>query len=102
MVLSFLVGGFAAVNRTLTGTVTTVYAEIRGAFRDAGLAVESAFASGGLAVLDAQAAVNRAIAGAAGDAGFAAPLVIAILFAVAAAATFAALRAFLNAVKWIT
>ncbi|MFC7135465.1 hypothetical protein ACFQRB_16075 [Halobaculum litoreum] len=46
MVLSFLVGGFAAVNRTLTGTVATVTGEVRGAFRDAGLAVERAFASG--------------------------------------------------------
>ncbi|MFC7135464.1 hypothetical protein ACFQRB_16070 [Halobaculum litoreum] len=46
--------------------------------------------------------MNRAIAGAAGDAGLAAPLVIAILFAVAAAATFAALRALLNGVKWVT
>jgi hypothetical protein len=102
ILVSLLVGGVEAVQRRLTGAVASVYGAFETALLDAGLALDSAFTTAGTAVLVAQARVNTAIVNTAESAGLAAPVTAAILFTIGVVATFALLRAGLNAVKWIT
>ncbi|WP_373190074.1 hypothetical protein [Halolamina sp.] len=102
VVITWIVGGVAAVNRRLAGAVASAWAAVTGAFRDAGLAVQSAFRQAGLSVLDVQGVLTRMAVDVTGSAGLATPVVAALLVAVMSVAVFATLRATLNLIKWVT